>query len=102
MTVDVCASTNPASRRDRCQNGVRIIGCLAGSIQPASAGLSPERPISQCTNGLEASAGLPQASVQTVLQTRDGYIWMEYWKRASFVSTVNGSVFNRSNTGTAR
>jgi signal transduction histidine kinase/ligand-binding sensor domain-containing protein/CheY-like chemotaxis protein len=52
------------------------IGCLTAAIRPAAAGLDPHKQIGQYMRTVwETSAGLPQNSVQAVVQTRDGYLW---------------------------
>jgi ligand-binding sensor domain-containing protein len=54
-----------------------VVGCLAGSIQPVTAGLNPDKPVGQYVRTVwEASTGLPQNTVRTILQTRDGYVWL--------------------------
>src|SRR5437773_11676355 len=54
-----------------------VIGCLAGSVRPLMAGVDRAKPINQYSRTVwEAGDGLPQNTVQTVLQTRDGYVWL--------------------------
>ena len=50
--------------------------CLGLGVRPAAA-LDPLKPIGQFMRTVwETSTGLPQNSVQAVLQTRDGYVWL--------------------------
>jgi signal transduction histidine kinase/ligand-binding sensor domain-containing protein/CheY-like chemotaxis protein len=73
--------------------------CLAGSRLPATAGLNPDKRISQYTRTVwEASEGLPQNSVHTVLQTRDGYVWMGTEEGLVRFDGERFEVFNRENT----
>jgi ligand-binding sensor domain-containing protein len=63
------------------------------------AGLGPDKPIASYTRTVwEASAGLPQNSVQTVLQTRDGYIWLGTEEGLVRFDGEKFEVFNPGNT----
>ena len=95
--------SSPTERRHRvairARTALLVAACLAGSIQPAIAGLNPDKPISQYTRTVwEANAGLPQASVQTVLQTRDGYIWLGTEEGLVRFDGERFDVFDRTNT----
>jgi signal transduction histidine kinase/ligand-binding sensor domain-containing protein/DNA-binding NarL/FixJ family response regulator len=76
-----------------------VAGCLAWSTQPATAGLDPDRRLTQFTRTVwEASAGLPQASVQAILQTGDGYVWMGTEEGLVRFDGERFVVFDRRNT----
>jgi signal transduction histidine kinase/ligand-binding sensor domain-containing protein/CheY-like chemotaxis protein len=76
-----------------------VVACLACSLRPATAGLDPDKPIGQYTRTVwEVSAGLPQNSVQTVLQTRDGYLWLGTEEGLVRFDGERFEVFNRDNT----
>jgi signal transduction histidine kinase/ligand-binding sensor domain-containing protein/ActR/RegA family two-component response regulator len=75
------------------------IGCLALTIRPAAAGLDPRKHIGQYMRTVwETSSGLPQNSVQAVLQTRDGYIWLGTQEGLVRFDGSRFDVFNRRNT----
>jgi signal transduction histidine kinase/ligand-binding sensor domain-containing protein/CheY-like chemotaxis protein len=76
-----------------------VAGCLVCSIRPVAAGLNPDKQISQFTRTVwEANAGLPQNSVQTMLQTRDGYVWLGTEEGLVRFDGERFEVFNRKNT----
>jgi signal transduction histidine kinase/ligand-binding sensor domain-containing protein/CheY-like chemotaxis protein len=78
---------------------VLVAACLAASIRPAVAALDPTKHISQYVRTVwEASAGLPQNSVQAILQTRDGYVWLGTEEGLVRFDGVRFEVFNRINT----
>jgi signal transduction histidine kinase/ligand-binding sensor domain-containing protein/ActR/RegA family two-component response regulator len=63
------------------------------------AGLGPDKPIASYTRTVwEASAGLPQNSVQAMLQTRDGYIWLGTEEGLVRFDGEKFEVFNPGNT----
>jgi signal transduction histidine kinase/ligand-binding sensor domain-containing protein/CheY-like chemotaxis protein len=76
-----------------------VLLCLACSTLPVTAGLNPDKPIAQYTRTVwEASAGLPQNSVQTMLQTRDGYVWLGTEEGLVRFDGERFEVFSRTNT----
>jgi len=76
-----------------------LIACLAASIRPVTAGLNPDKPISQYARTVwEASTGLPQNTVQAMLQTRDGYVWLGTEEGLVRFDGEKFEVFNRTNT----
>ena len=76
-----------------------VIVCLAGSTLPAMAGLNPNKRIAEYVRTVwEASTGLPQNSVQTMLQTRDGYVWLGTEEGLVRFDGERFEVFNRTNT----
>jgi len=76
-----------------------VVACLAGSMRPATAGLDPDKQIGQYIRTVwEASSGLPQNSVQAMLQTRDGYVWLGTEEGLVRFDGERFEVFNRTNT----
>src|SRR5437762_9288399 len=76
-----------------------VTGCVAGSVRPLMAGVDPAKPINQYNRTVwEASDGLPQNTVQTVLQTRDGYVWLGTEEGLVRFDGERFEVFNGSNT----
>jgi len=76
-----------------------IVGCLGCTIASAGAGLNPDKPINRYTRtAWEADAGLPQASVQTIRQTRDGYVWLGTEEGLVRFDGERFDVFDRTNT----
>lgn len=81
----------------------RIPGLVLGlciALQPRAAdALDPARLITQY--GLDAwltRDGLPQNSVQAIIQTRDGYLWLGTWGGLARFDGVRFTIFNRANT----
>ena len=76
-----------------------VVGCLAVSICLATAGVNPDKQIGQYVRTVwEASAGLPQNSVQAILQTRDGYVWIGTEEGLVRFDGEKFDVFNHKNT----
>jgi ligand-binding sensor domain-containing protein len=97
MIVVPLQSTRLAAARSRA--ALLALACLAVSVRPATADLSPEKPIRQYARTIwEASAGLPQNSVQALLQTRDGYVWLGTEEGLVRFDGERFEVFNRSTT----
>jgi signal transduction histidine kinase/ligand-binding sensor domain-containing protein/ActR/RegA family two-component response regulator len=100
LTIATC---RPTRLRRNLTIGARtallVVVCLAGSTRLVTAGLNPNKQISEYVRTLwEASTGLPQNSVQTVLQTRDGYIWFGTEEGLVRFDGERFEVFNRTNT----
>ena len=75
-----------------------VVVCLGLAVRPAAA-LDPLKPIGQYMRTVwETSSGLPQNSVQAVLQTRDGYIWLGTEEGLVRFDGQRFEVFNRDNT----
>jgi signal transduction histidine kinase/ligand-binding sensor domain-containing protein/ActR/RegA family two-component response regulator len=75
-----------------------VVACLGVSIRPVTAGLSPDKRIREFARTVyEASAGLPQNSAQTMLQTRDGYVWVGTEEGLVRFDGERFEVFNRNN-----
>jgi signal transduction histidine kinase/ligand-binding sensor domain-containing protein/ActR/RegA family two-component response regulator len=100
MTIRLCRRARPGRRITiGATTTLVVVGCLAFSIRPAAAGLDPDRQISQYVRTVwEAGAGLPQNSVQAVLQSRDGYVWLGTEEGLVRFDGEKFEVFNRSNT----
>src|SRR5688572_27965321 len=76
-----------------------VAGCLAGSTMPLAAGLDPNKRISQYTRTVwSASDGLPMNTVQVVLQTRDGYVWLATEEGLVRFDGVKFEVFDQKTT----
>jgi signal transduction histidine kinase/ligand-binding sensor domain-containing protein/ActR/RegA family two-component response regulator len=72
--------------------------CLTLACQPAAA-LGPHKQIQQYMRTVwETSSGLPQNSVQVVIQTRDGYVWFGTQEGLVRFDGVRFEVFSRRNT----
>jgi ligand-binding sensor domain-containing protein/signal transduction histidine kinase len=87
---------------------LRIFGLLLGAalvaLYPSTAEcLDPSRLITQY--GLDVwltRDGLPQNSVRTIVQTRDGYLWLGTWGGLARFDGVRFTIFNRANTPALR
>jgi signal transduction histidine kinase/ligand-binding sensor domain-containing protein/CheY-like chemotaxis protein len=76
---------------------VLIALVITGSHTPAYA-LSPAKPITQYSHdSWEIRDGLPQTSVRTMTQTRDGYLWFGTEEGAVRFDGVRFTVFDRTN-----
>ena len=76
-----------------------VLGCALLATRPASAALDPQKQIGQYMRTVwETSSGLPQNSVQAVLQTRDGYVWLGTEEGLVRFDGKRFEVFNRANT----
>ena len=71
------------SRTTRSTRVLALYGLLAAGLhqaahtQTASPGLDPRKPISQYAHSAwQIDQGLPQNSVLTMAQTKDGYLWI--------------------------
>ena len=100
MTIALSGRTRSGRRIAVCAGtALLVVGCLAGSIRPAMAGLNPDKPIGQFVRTIwEASTGLPQNSVLAMLQTRDGYVWIGTEEGLVRFDGERFEVFNRTNT----
>lgn len=57
------------------------------------------KPITQYVQEIwQAKEGLPQNSVQTIVQTRDGYVWLGTQDGLARFDGVHFTVFNKENT----
>src|SRR5271154_5863641 len=63
------------------------------------AGLDPRKAITQYAHQVwKTDAGLPQNSIQAILQTRDGYIWLGTERGLVRFDGVQFTVFDKGNT----
>src|SRR5262245_28025977 len=61
--------------------------------------LSPERAITEYGHQIwHTGQGLPQKYVQTIVQTRDGYLWLGTQEGLARFDGVRFTVFNKKNT----
>jgi signal transduction histidine kinase/ligand-binding sensor domain-containing protein/CheY-like chemotaxis protein len=75
------------------------LGGLVLATRPCSAARDPHKPISQFMRTVwENGTGLPQNSVQAVLQTRDAYIWLGTEEGLVRFDGKRFEVFTRDNT----
>jgi signal transduction histidine kinase/ligand-binding sensor domain-containing protein/ActR/RegA family two-component response regulator len=76
-----------------------VLGWTLLATRPVSAALDPQKQIGQYMRTVwETSSGLPQNSVQAVLQTRDGYVWLGTEEGLVRFDGKRFDVFNRANT----
>jgi len=76
-----------------------VVGCLAGSMRPATAGVDPAKRIDQYTRTVwEAGNRLPQNAAETMLQTRGGYVWLGTEEGLVRFDGERFEVFHRGNT----
>jgi len=72
--------------------------CVAGFMQPASA-LEPTKAITQYVHTVwRTDDGLPQNSVNRILETRDGYLWVGTQAGLARFDGVRFTVFDHTNT----
>ncbi len=95
--------SSPGARRTRARGqswwpqGVLLILVLVSP--PAADALNPKKAISQYSAGVWSTAqGLPQNSVETLLQSRDGYLWLGTQEGLARFDGVRFTVFDSGNT----
>jgi ligand-binding sensor domain-containing protein len=81
----------------------RIAGSLALLVSPVSNGvllaLSPEKAFSQYSQSIwQTEQGLPHNSVNSIVQTRDGYLWLATEAGLARFDGVKFTVFDPQNT----
>lgn len=77
---------------------VLLVGALVAHTIPATA-LDPRRAITQYVHETwGVQNGLPQGSIQAMVQTRDGYVWLGTMEGLARFDGVRFSVFDRSST----
>jgi ligand-binding sensor domain-containing protein len=82
---------------------VAVLGALAGLIAVPASALEPSRPLSHY--GLDAwrtTDGLPQNSVQAILQTGDGYLWVGTVEGLARFDGLAFTTFDTSNSAIRR
>jgi ligand-binding sensor domain-containing protein len=71
---------------------------LAAAAPTASA-LDPARGVTQYRHqAWSTKDGLPQSSVEAILQTRDGYLWLGTQEGLARFDGVSFTVFDKTNT----
>ena len=81
----------------RCSKAVVAI-CLV-LLTGISLAQSPIKPIGQYVHNVwRTEEGLPQNSIQTILQTHDGYLWAGTQEGLVRFNGVQFTVFNKANT----
>jgi ligand-binding sensor domain-containing protein len=77
-----------------------LVACLAAVLSAAAArGLDPAVPLSQYGHDVWTSdSGLPQNSITTILQTRDGYLWLGTQEGLVRFDGVRFTIFDTRNT----
>jgi hypothetical protein len=79
------------------------VGRGPGRGRRPAAGLEPERAITQYRHQVWNTAeGLPQSSVESMVQTRDGYLWLGTQEGLARFDGVRFVVFDRGNTRALR
>ena len=77
----------------------RSLAVTAACLWTAAAVAQPDRlPSHYAVDSWQAEQGLPQATVQAILQTRDGYLWLGTQDGLARFDGVRFEVFDRSNT----
>ncbi len=75
-----------------------VVACLASAMTPAWA-LGAEKTLTQYVYDVwQTGQGLPQNSVQAIVQTRDGYLWLGTQEGLVRFDGERFDVFDRSNT----
>jgi PAS domain S-box-containing protein len=75
------------------------VGLLWAAMSASALALDPTRPVVQLVQERWSTAqGLPQDSVQTILQTRDGYVWLGTQEGLVRFDGLHFTVFDRRNT----
>ena len=76
-----------------------LLGYLCVCLSGAALGLDPHRPISQYVHKVwRSNDGLPQNSIQAMLQANDGYIWIGTQEGLVRFNGVEFKVFSKATT----
>ena len=76
-----------------------LLGYLCVCLSVAALGLDPHKPISQYVHKVwRSNDGLPQNSIQAMLQTNDGYIWIGTQEGLVRFNGVEFKVFSKATT----
>ena len=77
--------------------------CLAALCSAPAFALDPARPLTQYGREVwRSEQGLPQNSVQALVQTRDGYLWLGTQEGLARFDGVRFVVFDKTNTPAIR
>src|SRR6476646_10726644 len=80
-----------------------LLCCFCLCLARASSGLDPHRPITQYVHTVwHSEDGLPQNSIQALLQTKDGYLWIGTQEGLVRFNGVEFKVFHKGNTDAIR
>ncbi|HET8890752.1 MAG TPA: two-component regulator propeller domain-containing protein [Candidatus Angelobacter sp.] len=80
-----------------------LLGYLCVCFAGAALGLDPHKPISQYLHKVWRSEdGLPQNSIQTMVQTKDGYIWIGTQEGLVRFNGLEFKVFDKATTPAIR
>jgi diguanylate cyclase (GGDEF)-like protein len=85
----------------RWKAGSALLGIAAGLLlrAPAASALDPGLAITQYRHDTwNTREGLPQSSVEAILQTRDGYLWLGTQEGLARFDGITFAVFDRDNT----
>src|SRR5215467_8871048 len=86
------------SLRRRSLERLAVLSAFALAATPGRA-LDPSKAITQYAHQVwKTDAGLPQNSIQSILQTRDGYIWLGTERGLVRFDGVHFAVFDKGNT----
>lgn len=89
----------PSSRANPNRTGVSIVAVLSLLTAIGSAALDPSRSILQYNiQKWDATQGLPQNSIQALLQSRDGYLWIGTQEGLVRFDGAHFTVFDKTNT----
>ena len=89
----------PAKRRRASLAGVVVLISVQILLVRVVVGLSPTKAITQYAHHVwTPDEGLPQVTVQAMVQTRDGYIWIGTQEGFARFDGARFQVFNRRNT----
>jgi ligand-binding sensor domain-containing protein/two-component sensor histidine kinase len=105
-----CALLSPEVSRSTRVRGYRRfaarLGCAAAGLWLAAAGVSalnPATPIAQYGRDVwDGDSGLPQNSVDAILQTRDGYLWLGTQEGLVRFDGVRFTIFDSRNSRAMR
>ena len=75
-----------------------LLLCGAGSILPAFADTANPSTVPFIVDSWSNEEGLPQSSVISVIQTRDGYLWLGTLRGLVRFDGIHFTVFDESNT----
>src|SRR5262249_12141283 len=85
--------------RPRPFRGIAVLSSLALALAWPARALDPSKAITQYAHQVwKTDSGLPQNSIQSILQTRDGYIWLGTERGLVRFDGVQFTVFDKGNT----
>lgn len=79
--------------------GLGLGACAAVAAAQAPSGLDPDKALTQYSlDGWSTDEGLPQSTVNTLVQGRDGYLWLGTYDGLARFDGLRFTVFHRRNT----